>query len=393
MTASLRGGMGTYLIPDHNGDGIEDILAVVVSDAHAHPVAAVISARDGLVIGTNYGLFSEVFEMAVAGKYVVVPEDVDLSGQVEADDVVAVISGIDAGNMEADVNQDGILGVQDYQASLNAHVTDKQVGDPIPSSQDDDYLGALVLVGDRLASNLCADDPVIIVDDWTSVDPWSGGGGPVVLETVATEPCGDNGIDCDTCDTYTPSPSYGLPILLGPGCNDPRILEALADPRIQGAIQAAQLSCALAAGDAGGPACWGQIRITCDAQSDNPISIDTRMPPSIGIDPDFFSPGDNGREEMVNALAHEITHAAQLCSDPDTFYAGKNNAICAELEAYCAEPGNANNCDGDPADACGLACLSAQDKWGPFCFGDPYERCVSRCEDIADDCDNGFYSP
>ena len=199
----------------------------------------------------------------------------------------------------------------------------------------------------------------------------------------APPPCISGAPDAPGCGEPPPPPCSSTPEVRYVGCDDPLVQQALNSRRVQLYLEAALMACARHNLQS---LCQPSITIICDPNCED--STTSCFPPSIRLCTGGLIGNPTQRlETLINRLVHELVHARQCCDDPDNFYVGCKNAICAEVEAYCAQNDIGINCD-DPASVCGWACNSAQHC---FWFGDKYAKCMTLCKKVLKSCRRGFY--
>ncbi len=357
--AVARTGMGAIVIPDQSKDGIPDVLAIMISGCEPiYQFGLVLSGATGEMLAVRDGKFSWLAERAKTGTILFTPTDVNDSGVVDTSDLDDLMQWVASGDTRADLNKDGTIDATDLLMVLDDVGTTTIVTlEPPPDS----------IVTDGSGLEVCTE----YTDD--ELDPWD-----LCTDLYPIDPpvFGQDG------SNITMMFSCGVTVVVDSNCTDPRVAQALADPRIQGIIQAAQLQCCML----GNPNAT-EIWIHCWNCEDDHWTK-TRLPPSVNLCMGMFIPGQLGYDDILETLMHELTHVRQLCQNPDDFHTGTNNAICAEMEGYCAMPRNYTKCQ-TAQGRCDLACLSAMHE---YCFGDRYARCKRRCMRIEADCHRGYYT-
>lgn len=265
------------------------------------------------------------------------------------------------GDMAADVNQDGLLNELDVTTALS------ELG----------VVTSVIAIGDP-GGDLSQDFDLEICEDYLDdeIDPWD-----LCAQSQFSTQYSDISTQADGSVVYTLM--SGVSFRLN-DCIDPRVQQAMNDPRLQGIIESVQAQC----GILGNPNAQ-EVWITClNNCSTDDHTTNPELPPHVRLCMGMFISGTLGYDDILETLMHELTHVRQLCQDPDNFYVGTNNKICAEIEGYCSMPRNQQKCQ-TAAGRCDLACLSVMHS---YCFGNKYARCVKRCKKIESGCHRGFHS-
>ncbi|MFN7314991.1 MAG: hypothetical protein ACK5ZG_01460 [Phycisphaerae bacterium] len=380
---NTRGGLGTVLLPDHDGDGVADVAAQVLRrDAASGNYVrdtVILSGASGKIRGPLHKSLKLVIDQAASGSFVTLYSDLDMNDVVSDTDVEPFVDAFIAAAQTADVNSDLVVDtadIEDFATSLAASLS-------LPHPNGASIPTTLVLAGELDRNFICPDLDV-------SIDILPGGDEEIVVYSMFLESesaCDES--PCSGCMNLDPLPGSGFPpIRVEAACSDARVQAALNDPRVQAALAAAQASCAAQSIWQDRP-CQTKIHIACSPSDCSPWT-EPRLPPRMTLCVGTLLPGQLGTDMAIEMLIHELTHIRQLCDYPDKFYGTLDEAICNEIEAYCAQPSNQFGCS-TPSGRCNLACQSAQSKVRFKLCRDEYAVCVSHCLGMEGQCQNGHY--
>jgi YD repeat-containing protein len=359
-----------YSVSDHTGSVVALLALHTVNDG---PTAKLAEQYRSSVTGVPYGI--------PLG-------DVDASGQVEDaggfspdKNIVADMAASNVYQVRGDVNLDGLVDSQDIA------IVDAALG----TSTGRGYFGIITLRNRVGLSQL---------ERTLRVGPgWNTGGGVYREDVGKLTDARSHEFTTKVYATGRLDATTGQSVKVI-GCN-PQVWQALRDPDVADRLLDARISCRRALPDHGKRPI---IVIRCvDCSDSSATGWGDGLAPEITLcTGDLVGVPKLDFDTIKNRLIHEIVHARQSCEQGHLFYLNGQQAICAELEAYCAQ--SDIRCDGSEQSvnsSCMIACNSAEIKfrgylwrrlWQPWTY-DPHDLCVSTCLEIHQDCVRGMYLP